>query len=94
MRCQAETAVTFAARFSWWRFHVGAKKFALRRCVIAKARKSSPGALKTPQIRRFCAVLGEFFRGKAAGGAVLGEIFRADWRCAQVLLATRATTRT
>ena len=61
MRCQAETAVTFAARFSWWRFHVGAKKFALRRCVIAKARKSSPGALKTPQIRRFCACWASFF---------------------------------
>ena len=35
------------------RFHLGAKKFALWRCVIAKARRSSPCALKTPQIRRF-----------------------------------------
>lgn len=65
----------------------GAKKFALRHCVIAKARKSSPCALKTTQNPAFLRLRGEFFRGKAAGGAVLGEIFRADWRCAQVLLA-------
>ena len=44
-----------------WRFHLGAKKFAPRRCVIAKARKSSPCALKTPQIWRFCACWASFF---------------------------------
>ena len=60
-RCRVETTVTFAARFLWWRFHVGAKKFALLRCVIEKARKSSPSALKTPQIRRFCACWASFF---------------------------------
>ena len=26
-------------------------------------------------------MLGEFFRGRAAGGAVLGEYFRANWPC-------------
>ena len=31
------------------------------------------------------AVLGESFRGRAAGGAVLGEVFRANRPCAQVL---------
>ena len=31
------------------------------------------------------AVLGELFRGRAAGGAVLGEFFRANRPCAQVL---------
>ena len=31
------------------------------------------------------AVLGELFRGRAAGGAVLGEVFRANRPCAQVL---------
>ena len=52
-----------------------------------------PGEFCTGWARRG-RVLGEFFRGKAAGGAVLGEFFRVDWCCAQVLLATRATTRT
>ena len=40
---------------------LGAKKFALRRCVIAKARKSSPCALKTPQIWCFCACWANLF---------------------------------
>ena len=40
---------------------LGAKKFALRRCVIAKARKSSPCALKTPQIWCFCACWANIF---------------------------------
>ena len=31
------------------------------------------------------AVLGELFRGSASGGAVLGEVFRANRPCAQVL---------
>ena len=31
------------------------------------------------------AVLGEFFRGNAAGGPLLGEFFRANRPCAQVL---------
>ena len=53
---------------------LGAKKFALRRCVIAKARKSSPCALKTPQI--WCFVLaGRTFsrKGRCRGGA--GRVF-------------------
>ena len=45
-----------------------AKKFALRRCVIAKARKSSPCALKTPQIRRFCACWASFFAERLLEG--------------------------
>ena len=40
---------------------LSAKKFALRRCVIVKARKSSPCALKTPQNRRFMACWASFF---------------------------------
>ena len=60
--------------------HESAKKFALR-------------AQNTPH-SAFLRLLGEFFRGSAVVGAVLGEIFRTDWRCAQVLLATRVTTRT
>ena len=33
----------------------------------------------------FLRLLGEFFRGSASGGAVLGEFFRANRPCAQVL---------
>ena len=57
-----------------------AKKFALR-------------AHNTPN-SAFLRLLGAFFRGSAVVGAVPGELYRADWCCAQVLLATRATTRT
>ena len=39
------------------------------------------------EVSRF--LLGEFFHGTVAGRAVLGQIFRADWHCAQVLEATR-----
>ena len=53
-----------------------AKKFALRHCghrvgakKFAQHRKNGP---KSP----FSGVLGEFFRGNAAGGGVLGEFFR------------------
>ena len=38
------------------------------------------------------AVLGEFFRGNATGGAVLGELFRANRPCAQDLQAMRRTS--
>lgn len=39
----------------------GAKKFALRRYFSAKARKTSPCVLKTPQIRCFCPRWASFF---------------------------------
>ena len=51
------------------------------------AKKFAQCAQNTPNSAFLC-LLGEFFRGKAAGGAVLGEFFRADWCCAQVLEAT------
>ena len=38
-----------------------AKKIALRRCAIVKARNSSPCALKTAKIRHFCACWASFF---------------------------------
>ena len=47
---------------------VSAKKFALR-------------AQNTPK-SAFLRLLGELFRGNAAGGAVLGEFFRANRYCA------------
>ena len=49
------------------RVGVSAKKFALH-------------AQNTPK-SAFLRLLGEFFRGRAAGGAVLGEFFRANWPC-------------
>lgn len=33
----------------------------------------------------FCGVMGEFFRGNAGGGAVLGEVFRTNRCSAKVL---------
>ena len=47
---------------AWSDVGVSAKKFALRT-------KNGPKLA-------FCGVLGEFFRGDAAGGGVLGELFR------------------
>ena len=60
-RCRGETAGTFEARFSRWRFHLGAKKFALRRCVNAKARKSSPCKPKMAEKRCFQARWANYF---------------------------------
>ena len=69
----------------------GREKFALRHCVIAKARNNSPCALKTPQI--WCFVLvGRVFRGIAARGAVLGEFFRACWRSGRVYVLPAPST--
>jgi len=47
---------------------VSAKKFALRAQIGPKLAFYGP--------------LGEFFRGRAAGGAVPGEFCRANWPCA------------
>ncbi len=45
------------------------------------AKKFAPRAHNTPN-SAFLRVLGEFFRGRAAVGAVLGEFFRAKRPCA------------
>ena len=58
-------------RPAWPDVRASAKKFALR------AQNGSKFA--------FCGVLGELFRGNAAEGAVLGEFFRVNRPCAQVL---------
>ena len=58
-------------RRAWLDVCVSAKKFALH-------------AQNTPKLA-FLRVLGEFFRGNAAGGPLLGEFFRANRPCAQVL---------
>ena len=54
---------------------VSAKKFALRA-------HNAPNSA-------FLRLLGECFHGNAGGGAVLGEYFRANRCCAQVLDAAR-----
>ena len=48
--------------------------------VGASAKKFALHAQNTPK-SAFLRLLGEFFRGRAAGGAVLGEFFRANWPC-------------
>ena len=58
-------------RPAWPDVCVSAKKFALH---VQNTPKSA-----------FLRLLGEFFRGRAAGGAALGEFFRANRCCGQVL---------
>ena len=48
--------------------------------VGASAKKFALHAQNTPK-SALLRLLGEFFRGRAAGGAVLGEFFRANWPC-------------
>ena len=55
-----------------------AKLFALLGIVWVRARKSSPRKPKTGEKTLLLGVLGEFFRGSAAGGAVLGEFLSRD----------------
>ena len=55
---------------------VCAKKFALRGLMVGvSAKKFALRAHNGPKLV-FSGVLGEFFRGNAAGGGVLGEFFR------------------
>ena len=62
-----------------------AKKFALRCLMVGvSAKKFALHAQNTPK-SAFLRLLGELFRGRAAEGAVLGEFFRANRPCAQVL---------
>ncbi len=50
-------------------------------CHRESAKKFAQRAQNTPNSAFLC-LLGEFFRGRAAGGAVLGEFFRANRHCA------------
>ena len=62
-----------------------AKKFTLRGLMVdVSAKKFALHARNTPK-SAFLRLLGELFRGSASGGAVLGEFFRANRPCAQVL---------
>ena len=55
---------------------VSAKKFALRGLVVGVSAKKFAQRTKNGPKMAFSGVLGEVFRGNAAGGAVLGEFFR------------------
>ena len=59
-----------------------AKKFALLGLMVGvSATKFAQRAQNGPKLA-FLRLLGEFFRGNAAGGAVMGEFFRANRPCA------------
>jgi len=51
------------------------------RCRVVCAKKFALRAQNTPK-SAFFRLLGELFRGRSAGGAVLGEFFRANRYCA------------
>ena len=71
---------------------VSAKKFALRRCVIVKARKSSPCALKTPQNRRLMARWASFFAEMPLDGRCWAKFFaemQLEARCWASFFADR-----
>ena len=55
-----------------------AKKFALRGLVVGVCAKKFALRTKNGPKSASCGVLGEFFRGSAAGGARLGELFRGN----------------
>ena len=59
-----------------------AKKFALRGLMVCVSAKKFALHAQNTQKSEFLRLLGEFFRGNAAGEAVLGELFRANWPCA------------
>ena len=54
---------------------VCAKKFALLGLMVGVSATKFTLRTKNGPILAFCGVLGELFRGNAAGGAVLGEFF-------------------
>ena len=61
-----------------------AKKFALRCCLIVKARNSSPCTLKTPQNRRFYACWANYFAEEPREGPCWASFFaemRLEARC-------------
>lgn len=64
-------------------------KFALHAQNMRKSGISGELGEFCTEYEVFRFLLGEFFHGTVAGRAVLGQIFRADWHCAQVLEATR-----
>ena len=97
-----ETAVTFARPKCVFLWHCGRAKVSLVSCVpvkeLAKAvavsfvrEKVRPAALCHRESAKKFALRAQNTQNLAFL-CLLGEYFRADWRCAQVLLATRCTS--
>ena len=80
VRCWGCAVVLLVSMSPWCRVWC-ARKFARRRCVIAKVRKKFAQRAQIGPNSAFLRLLGEFFRGDVAGGAVLGELLRANWPC-------------
>ena len=62
-----------------------AKKFALLGLMVGVSAKKFAQRAQNGPNSAFLHLLGEFFRGNAGGRAVLGEHYRANRCCAQVL---------
>ena len=62
-----------------------AKKFALLGLMVGVSAKKFAQHTKNGSKWVFDGVLGELLRGNAGGGAALGEFFRANRCCGQVL---------
>ena len=90
VRCWGCAVVLLVSMSPWCRVWC-ARKFARRRCVIAKVRKSSPSALKLAQIQRFCACWASFFAGMSLEGLCWVSFF-APIGPASVLDAMRCTS--
>ena len=72
-----------------WRAYVCTREKVLPASLLDResAKKFAPRAQNGPNSAFLC-MLGELFRGRAAGGAVLGELFRANRYCGRALRAT------
>jgi len=90
VRCWGCAVVLLVSMSPWCRVWC-ARKFARRRCVIAKVRKSSPSALNLAQIQRFCACWASFFAGMSLEGLCWVSFF-APIGPASVLDAMRCTS--
>ena len=62
-----------------------AKKFALLGLMVGVSAKKFALRAQNGPNSVYLHLLGEVFRGNAGGGAVLGEFFRANRCCVQVL---------
>ena len=90
VRCWGCAVVLLVSMSPWCRVWC-ARKFARRRCVIAKVRKSSPSALKLAQLQRFCACWASFFAEMSLEGLCWASYF-APIGPASVLDAMRCTS--
>ena len=67
----------------------GAKKFTLLGLMVGASAKKFALQAQNGRKTLFSGALGEFFRGNAGGGAVLGEFFLANRYCDGLVGAVR-----